>query len=541
MWRRYGYLVMVLWLVSCRSQDVVVTPVILEETTPPATAAVATEVSETGGESDGGEVVVTGGAIEEVAPTATTVVSDVPIVLADLAWDDRSLFAGGLISGEREILEGLHGASVYHIEVMIGENLSQLMGSEAVQYTNREDVALDEIYFRLFPQLAAGSSEVSNVRVDGVVVEPELSLRGSAVRVPLAEALLPGDSVVVEMDFVVGVPTEQGGNYGEFIYDDDILALAHFYPMIAVYDDEGWNIEIAPTSGDVVYADTSFYVVQVQMPEELVLAASGVVIDEHLVGERRVTTYAMGPARDFYMIGSPQFIKLSATVGETTVNSYGFSEELEGVENVLQHALASMVHFEERFGPYAYTEFDLASSPTRALGIEYPGIIVNTNRIYVPQRYESLETTTVHEVGHQWFYGMIGNDQLDEPWLDEAMAQYATWAYFVDEYGEEMGQRAALSFQARWNSFGAQPVPIGMPVAEYEEAAYGAIVYGRGPIFVLTLQEVMGEEAFGNFMRDYYDQYLWGIATAEGYQALAETHCDCDLTTLFNDWVYRLD
>ena len=73
----------------------------------------------------------------------------------------------------------------------------------------------------------------------------------------------------------------------------------------------------------------------------------------------------------------------------------------------------------------------------------------------------------------------------------------------------------------------------------YSGAAYGAIVYGRGPIFVDELAAQMGLEAFDQFLKDYYATYQWGIATTEGYKQLAEKHCDCDLTDLFNEWVFN--
>ena len=77
-----------------------------------------------------------------------------------------------------------------------------------------------------------------------------------------------------------------------------------------------------------------------------------------------------------------------------------------------------------------------------------------------------------------------------------------------------------------------------MQTGAYEDKEYGAIVYGRGPIFVATLEEEMGEETFDAFLRDYYQSHQWGIGTEESFQRLAEEHCQCDLGDLFADWVY---
>jgi aminopeptidase N len=78
-----------------------------------------------------------------------------------------------------------------------------------------------------------------------------------------------------------------------------------------------------------------------------------------------------------------------------------------------------------------------------------------------------------------------------------------------------------------------------MPAAAYQGAEYGAIVYGRGAIFVDTLAKEMGREAFDSFMRDYYQSHKWGIGTGEDFRQQAESHCGCDLGPLFEEWVYQ--
>jgi aminopeptidase N len=75
-------------------------------------------------------------------------------------------------------------------------------------------------------------------------------------------------------------------------------------------------------------------------------------------------------------------------------------------------------------------------------------------------------------------------------------------------------------------------------VASYDDSSYGAIVYGRGPLFVELLAQTMGQENFDAFLHDYYQTFKWGIATGDDFKRLAEQHCACDLTPLFQEWVY---
>jgi hypothetical protein len=472
-----------------------------------------------------------------------TPVATVAPTLLGVAWDDRSPFRKGLIASEQVVLSQLEGASIYHLDLVITDDLLCLNGEQEVRYTNQEAEPLNEVYFRLFPNLFGGSTQIDAVEVREQAVRPTFELDDSTMRVPLLPELQPGERVVVKISFSVLVPTEAVGNYGVFGFVDDILALAHFYPLIAVYDDEGWNLEIPPSHGDVVYADSSFYLVRVTAPATLVIVASGVEIGRQGTGDRQQITFAGGPMRDFYLAASAQYSLVREQVGQTIVNSYAPYDLFEQAQSTLDYAAKSLQLFSDWFGVYPFTEFDVVSTPTLALGIEYPGMTAIALRLYDPDQslYPSvyLESTVAHEVAHQWFYSTVGNDQLDEPWLDEALAQYATLLYWQDLYGPAGAEGFRSSLEQRWARVNNADIPIGMPASAYSGTEYGAIVYGRGPLFIEAMAETMGAETFKAFLRDYYETYMWGIATANGLKVLAESHCDCDLTRLFTDWVYE--
>ena len=285
---------------------------------------------------------------------------------------------------------------------------------------------------------------------------------------------------------------------------------------------------------------------RVTAPASLTVVASGIVVEREYEADNQVLTFGAGPARDFYLVASENYTAISETVGETTVNSYAIPERADGAELALEFATGALKSYNERFGPYPYTEFDVVSTPMLALGMEYPGIVAIALNLYDPNEkvrglpsQVTLEGTVTHEVAHQWFYNAVGNDQVDEPWLDEAVVQYVTGLYHLDAGGERAARSWRDSWYHRWDRVDRADIPIGMPVEAYEGREYGAIVYGRGPLFIAALAEEMGQETFDEFLRDYYESHKWSIGTSETFRQLAEYHCKCDLTALFEEWVYE--
>jgi len=476
-------------------------------------------------------------------PTATPPSGSDPL---QTPWEDRSIFKDGLVASEQSVLDGLDSASTYHIEFKIADDLYHITGTEEVRYTNAETVPLNEVRFRLFPNILGGEMMISNLKVDGGSVMPKYELENSLMTVPFSSALGPNQSVVIQMDFAVTVPQTLESNYGVLAYAEDVLALAHAYPMIAVYDDEGWNAEIPPESGDVTYADASFYIVRVHAPKDVVLVTSGREVRRDEAGQVQTLVAASGPARDFYLVASPLYEELSQTFGEVTIHSYAPPESRDGAQLALEVASQAIEDFSARYAPYPYTELDIVATPTLAGGIEYPGVIALTSRRYDVESDDTgasskvvLEGITAHEAAHQWFYNLVGDDQLDDPWLDESLTQFATLQYYADEYGADGEAGFRSSLEGRWANAGNAKIPIGLPVAAYSEQEYGAIVYGRGPLFFVALRDEMGKEVFDSFIKDYTETLSWDIATPEKLKLMAEEHCSCDLTSLFEEWVYE--
>lgn len=472
---------------------------------------------------------------------------------AEREADDLSLYHQAMrpeFAGDVETVAAA-GASRYKIEVNVEFPTEAdsalpnarvyLRGVESVRYTNTEAVSLSEIYFRLYPNLPGygGRMTVNDMTVDGQAVTSELEADDSAMRVPLAQPLAPGEVIELSLTFEAEVPT-QGAGYNIFSYTEQTLALADFYPAVAVYDDEGWNIEVPPTYGDATFLDTSLYRVELTVPESMIVAASGSLSTEQVNDNgTRTLVLVSGPMRDFYIVMRADFEAASDVVDGILVTSYYPPDLQSGGVLALQYAVDSLRVFNEQFGPYPYTEFDVVATPTQAGGVEYPGIVVVAQFLY-DQTGGFFEHATAHEVAHQWWYSMVGNDQIDDPWLDESLTNYSSIVYWEKIEGkdaaEQMIRRLFLEPYERAKAQGKDRAVAG-PVADFSEEEYGVFVYGKGPLFFNALRQQVGDEIFFKIMQSYYAQYKYKIAYPDDLLATIERVSGQDIDPLFKMWI----
>ncbi len=243
--------------------------------------------------------------------------------------------------------------------------------------------------------------------------------------------------------------------------------------------------------------------------------------------------------RDFNAVLGPDYQVQSHVVEEITVNSFFYSRHSQGGEWALDCATEAVRLFSTRFGPYPFTELDVVETPTRAGGIEYPGLVV-INSTYYETLSERMEWVVVHEVAHQWWYSLVGNDQVDEPWLDEALTQYSTLLYFEARYGAAVAADLLEQvFQQPYEQLleSGRDAPSGLPVAAYSGEDYGPVVYQKGPLYLHALRQVVGDEDFWEILQTYFARNRYGVATPEDWLAAVEAVTGDEHRALYEQWI----
>jgi hypothetical protein len=429
----------------------------------------------------------------------------------------------------------------YEIEVNVELDPSHaqasLEGMVQITYTNRSDFLLSELVLMLWPNSQQYNAEMfaGPVRIDGQIVESYIVSDGLVLHIPLWELISPGGKVKVSLPFNIETEGSIRDQRKRFGMTHGILMAPTFYPLIPRLVDGKWQAEIPPEGGDTTNSDVAFYHVSITSPDTFMVIASGLEIEKQLLGnDLQKVSYVTGPMRDFAMaIGS--LVEINRMVNNVHLNVWVRPDQISSGERLANAATMQMEFLHDLVGPYPYAELDILDTPCAFGGIEYPGLIYICS---VDDGY--FIDTTVHEVAHQWFYGLIGNDQIYEPWLDESIATYWQVLYYENAVGEE---RAAGQL-AQYRSWASGPenrdAPIGLGIDDYRlNGDYYTVVYFKGAVFYDALREQLGDEVFFQFLQTYYDRYRYQFVHSLDFQKTAEEVCTCDLSAFFDLWVYQ--
>jgi aminopeptidase N len=327
----------------------------------------------------------------------------------------------------------------------------------------------------------------------------------------------------------------QEGNVHRFGITEGVLFAPTFYPLVPRLMDGEWDARTAPIGGDTTVSDVAFYEVRISVPTDQTLVATGMEVDrESIDDERAAATFVSGPARDFAFALGP-FISEMEQVNGVAVNGWALLEHEDDLRVMVEAAALQLELLGDLIGLYPYTELDLVDVPGAFGGIEYPGLVTIGTL-----GGENVIDPTVHEVGHQWFYGLIGDDQLEEPWLDEAAASYTQVLYHEEASRRGYATGMLTFFRDQVRDHPNSEMPIGLAVEDYDTSAdYGLFVYRKGALFFDALRGEMGDDLFFEFLQRFYDQHRYEIATAVDFQSTAEDTCECDLDSLFDLWVFE--
>jgi Peptidase family M1 domain len=433
---------------------------------------------------------------------------------------------------------------VYRIEADYDEKSSTVSGRMEVTLPKNRSESWKEVYFHLYPNAfrrwqwgeeskpkESGYLDVSEVRVNGRKAQSHID--GTVMKLSLPEPLPPGQSAQIEMIYRLKLP--KGGNrlnaFGKTAF------LAQWYPMLAVKDQDGWHTEPYTAVGDPFYSQMSDFEVTFRVPEGYRLITSA---DDRTKPVKGDVTLRQENIRDFAAVITKDYDVIEGAAGNVQVNLWYQKGMEKEAKELHRAAVSGMQFFGSLFGAYPYREVDVVLGETGhgIAGMEYPGLVTSIPKYPTRDGERPAVNVVVHELAHQWWYGVVGNNQVKEPWLDEGLTTFSELLYMHDKMGEDQRELLGRVAEVSDEIHDKQGVTSVEPLYKYSDSIYGLMVYTRPAAMLWELMDVIGRDKVLEILRTYYDRYKFQVATTADFIKVANEVAGKDLTPFFDRWLY---
>jgi len=390
---------------------------------------------------------------------------------------------------------------------------------------------------------------------------------------PLPSPLAPGDSLTVDLEWesrLSVIPRRQGRQGRRFDF-------VQWYPKVVVYDRFGWETHPLYMAGEF-YGEFATYDVSLDLPGDQVAAATGVPVEgdpgwaaARATPETPVTSQAdwygsrpgagalaaWGPARegrkrvrfyaeqvhDFALSLNPEYVYEEGRFGATVLRTLYLPQDRAtwGGGIVIQRMAHLMGWMDTIFGAYPWPQFT-ALHRVEGGGTEFPMVVMNGG---------PSEGLIFHEGGHEYLYGILGNNEWKDGWLDEGFTSFQSgWHSQVARRegpgargqgpgtrGQGPGTRGQVAILGMDLDGWSQP--LSLPAELYSDfSVYNQMVYSKGALFFEMLRYVVGEDAFRRGLREYYARWKLRHVDEHALRGAMEAASGQDLSTFFAEWLH---
>jgi aminopeptidase N len=265
---------------------------------------------------------------------------------------------------------------------------------------------------------------------------------------------------------------------------------------------------------------------------QLLRAPAGVEIAASAldVGDEKVHRYHITGGRNFVWSASPEYQVFQERVGDVTIMGYAFLPDTLAGEAAFQVTVDAYRLYSEIYAPYPHESITMVQADFLH-GMEYQGLYFLSRGFF--NTYDGTEKgyltmIAAHETAHQWFYGMVANDQAMEPWLDEALCTYSERLFYEYVYPDSLDWWWAARVDY-YEPEGFVDSNIYYTPGYY---VYRNAVYLQGAKFLEGLRKLTGDDAFMAFLRDYVTQNSGNLVTGDDFFAILQEHSQVDISSL---------
>lgn len=453
----------------------------------------------------------------------------------------------------------------YNIKCYYNDQSKFLACNQVVDYINKSDNLLEEVRFHLYPNAfregakakvvsssneakaypngkSYGGIEIQDVSINEKVLEYEIGGEDENILiVKLSKGIFPDEHVMIDITYGVQLPNINH----RFGYGENTINFGNFYPVACVYENgKGFIQDLYNSNGDPFYSEVANYSVEISYPESMMLASSGEQgkTDIDKASAKKTTKVTANKVRDFAFVLSSKFTKTSESVDGTIVNYYSYDDS--DADASISVAVKAIKTFNQLFGKYPYATVSVVKANFVHGGMEFPNMVLIADDITGHQDYEYV---IIHELAHQWWYGVVGNNEYVNSWLDEGLTEYSTILFYENnpDYGLDydsmikgVNKNYKLFVEVYSRVNGSVDTSMNRRLDEYAtEPEYVNCTYTKGTLLFDTLRETVGDKRFFKALKNYYKDYMFKIVSAEDFISCISSSTGYDLEGFFTSWL----
>lgn len=440
----------------------------------------------------------------------------------------------------------LDNLTKYDMDIILDTEKHTVQGEQTVSFVNHYNSELEDIVFHLYPnsfksyetmpaiggmyylmdgekpemkEEEKGYIKIQQVHVNEI--ETEFKEEEQILRIPLEKPLKKDDEIQIKIKFILKVP--QG--YQRFHQMEGSYSLTNWYPLLSIYNEKTkkWDENPYHPIGESNYSDVSDYNIRLTVPKEMVAAPTGTIIGEKIVGDNKIINIKAEKVRDFVILMSPKYKVKTKEVDGIRISHYYMLDKDYPVDKVAEIVLDEVVKavkfLNKTIGKYPYDELRIAETYLSGGAMEYPQVIqmgryYDLSNVNLEENAPFIIEAAVHETVHQWWYVGVGNDEFNEPFLDESLTVFTTAYYFEKEYDKY--HQNGVDYTIRNRIYPSTVLPLNSGVDKFNGwDDYSLTIYTRGPAFFEDLRQKVGEEKFNQILQTYYERFLFKNATIE--------------------------
>lgn len=461
--------------------------------------------------------------------------------------------------------------SEYNINLIFNQKDKTLQAVQRVNIKNDLDTELKEIVFHLYSdsyndysgQPLFGRFPIDNKKISeeekGDISIKKVLVNGKEVKytedkqllkIILKDGLKKNENIDVNIEFTLKMPK----GTGRLGYMNEVYSLTNWYPILSIYDikENKWDENPFHPIGESNYSDVANYNIDMKVPSNFVVVSTGDEVEKDKNKDSKTVTLKAKDVRDFVIFMSPYYEVMSKEVDGIKVNSYYLRDDkskgqVECAKQVLDYAADAVKFFSKKFGKYPYEELDVMETYLAGGAMEYPQAIQMgkyDDQLLKMDNTPFILEAAVHEVGHQWWYVTVGNNEFKEPFLDEALTSFVTAYYFDNKEGQYSNSGILMSLREMYTEIDSRSniksKKISSSVDKFEEMyEYNITIYKKGALVFEDLRKRVGEEKFLSIMQEYFSKFKFKNATIEEFLKIVEEKGGKDVKSAIENAVNR--